>query len=239
MGRLVILMSRSFAVLSTKGGTGKTTFALNLALALHNIGENSLLVDADIINPSVVFHLPEEHYVFTLNDVLSRRVSFSLAVNLHSSGLKLVPALPSINTFDLDASDVFLKYARAADFVIFDSHSHAVDFVEPAFDQFFIVTNAQLPALSSAYSLIKRFNHKLLAGVILNKVSKHDLSVEQVESFLGVPVVASFPYDDSFNKALSERVPFIKLFPNHKITKSFYELAFRISNRPFDPSVIK
>ena len=39
---------RTIAVTSGKGGTGKTTVATNLALALANGGQRTLLLDADL-----------------------------------------------------------------------------------------------------------------------------------------------------------------------------------------------
>ncbi len=224
-------MTKTFAILSTKGGTGKTTIAVNLALALHNLGENTLLVDANLSQPSVAYHLPENHYRFTLADALDGKISFSHAINLHPTGLKVVPA-SHFKGLSKEHNDVFKKLSRSADYVLFDTPPSEAAHVENATDQVIIVTNPQLPALADAYRLLAKNQHKIIAGVILNKVGKHDLTIDQVEKFLGVPVVASIPYDDKFNKALSERTPFIEMFPKHKYSKTFRELAARLSNKP-------
>jgi ATP-binding protein involved in chromosome partitioning len=48
------------AIAAGKGGVGKSTVAVNLALALHNKGAKVGIIDADLYGPSIRHMLPEE-----------------------------------------------------------------------------------------------------------------------------------------------------------------------------------
>lgn len=86
---------RKIAVLSSKGGTGKTTTSINLAHGLALLGKNVLLIDSDPQNTiGIVFNINPR---FTLCDLLLKKKASIIKVRerLHvisSGGVKLVEA---------------------------------------------------------------------------------------------------------------------------------------------------
>ncbi len=81
----------SIAVLSGKGGVGKTSLTLNLALALEEAGERSLVVDGDLglANIDVMLGLAPEG---SLQDFLLGRARLEDLVVRVSPGLGVLPA---------------------------------------------------------------------------------------------------------------------------------------------------
>ncbi len=81
----------SIAVLSGKGGVGKTNLTLNLALALEEAGEKSLVVDGDLglANIDVLLGLAPEG---SLQDFLLGRARLEDIVVRVSPGLDVLPA---------------------------------------------------------------------------------------------------------------------------------------------------
>lgn len=67
-------MTLTLAIHSSKGGTGKTSIAVNLAVAFASAGNDTCLIDLDLRGPSLCSMFePKSH--FTINDLLSGKCS--------------------------------------------------------------------------------------------------------------------------------------------------------------------
>ncbi len=225
-------MQRSIAIISGKGGTGKTTLAINLALALQRLKENTLLVDANLKNPHVGLSLGDGIYRHTIHDVMEGRIAFTQAVQYHSSGIKFVPG--ALNVKEPENKFHLRKFSKSANWVLFDSPPGNAEHVLNHTDQVMIVTNPQIPALTDTYRLLQeaKEKQKIVAGVIVNNVGRHDLKTDEIEKFLGQSVAAVIPKDEYFDKALVEQEPFIKLYPTRPASYAIRELAARLANKP-------
>ena len=98
------MKGKTLSIHSSRGGTGKTVIATNLAVALANRGSNVALIDMDFRAPSlsVVFSKQINDSVkYWLNDYLENRCTArQIVIELHQTGLKgklfLVLANPAI-----------------------------------------------------------------------------------------------------------------------------------------------
>lgn len=72
----VHLQKRMFTVASGKGGTGKSTFAINLSLALAALGHEVILVDADLGGADISNLLGIRVPRYTLKDFIQGDVTF-------------------------------------------------------------------------------------------------------------------------------------------------------------------
>jgi len=50
-------LPKTIGIFSGKGGTGKTVSSINIALALHQFGEDVVVVDADTTAANIGLHL--------------------------------------------------------------------------------------------------------------------------------------------------------------------------------------
>lgn len=224
-------MHKSIGIISGKGGVGKTTIAINLAAALHALGENTLLVDANLHAPHIAHHLGHNAYINSVHDVLRGTIAPAHAIHFHDSGLKIVPGDKFTRTID-DTSRLS-SFNNAANYVLYDAspgdHQHVLD----AVDQVLIVTNPELPALADARRAILQAQeqNKIIAGVILNKADKKT-DLNALENGLGFPIITTIERDQKFDRALQDRMIYYQIFPKEQATKAMTELAARLSNRP-------
>ena len=77
--------NRIVAILSGKGGVGKTTTALNLGLALQEMGESVVIVDVDMTVSNLGMQLGSFKFDKTLHDVVDNNVPIFDAISVHPS----------------------------------------------------------------------------------------------------------------------------------------------------------
>ncbi|MBI5434171.1 MAG: AAA family ATPase [Planctomycetes bacterium] len=163
-GTLARLRAPFLLVTGGKGGVGKTTVAVNLALELARTGKRPLLVDLDLglANVDVLMRLAAPR---TLEDALSGACRFEDCVVAAPHGLFVLPA--SSGVADLAALDPERRARLAAglaelsaryDCVIGDSAAgigaDVLAFASRA-DCVLVVTTPEPAALTDAYGLIK------------------------------------------------------------------------------------
>lgn len=239
-------MTRLICVSSGKGGVGKTTLTSNLGSALTEFGVDTVVMDTNLTNPNLGFHLGIPLYPVTLHDVLRGEAHITEATYIHNSGLRVVPAGLSVedlrNTSPENLGDVLRDAVGEPEFVILDSAaglgSESINAIE-ASDELLLVTNPNLPAVTDALKTAKiaeeADTHVL--GVVLNRVKDHDaeLSVEEVEDMTGYPVVADVPEHDVVEEAVSNKSPVVHHEPDHHVSEEFRELAANLAGIDYVP----
>jgi len=236
-------MSRVIAIVSGKGGTGKTTTAVNLATTLSDFGEDVLLVDADLQTPSVSVHLGEPEIPVTLTEVIKGADKLKNAIYRTTLGFKLLPASLRFVEFGRELSKLktILRQARKlADYVIVDCPpglDKTVQFVLQESDEALIVTNPELPALADGIKSIKlaeKYETTIL-GVVVNKAVNQSFEClpSEVEGLLNYPIIVALPSGKSVKLALKHNKAVTQLAPYSKYSKNMKKLASRVAHRPY------
>lgn len=222
------------ALASGKGGVGKSVSALALALALHQLGKQVLLVDGNLAMPNLALMLGCPSVPVALNHVLLGRKSIHEAIYAHSSGLKVLPAsfFPEVRKPSLKA----LRQLKGFDFVILDSAPGAE--LEPirACHQLIAVTTPELPAIAATLKTLKLAQalKKRALGVIVTRCSPKDrASLETVQSMLELPLLATIPEDEAVKQAIAARRPLNLLFPRSKAALAYKQLAAKLAGQSY------
>lgn len=173
---------RVISVTSGKGGVGKTSFTVNLALALADYGQRVTILDGDLglANVDIAFGLAAR---YTIEHLLSGEKTIEQIMLDGPKGIKIVPGgsgvqkLANLDRFKL--SNVISNLGRLekmTDLLIIDTGAglgyNVTNFLY-ASDDIIVVTTPEPTALTDAYGLLKTLSREakeIPIHVVVNKV---------------------------------------------------------------------
>ncbi|MEX2419344.1 MAG: AAA family ATPase [Acidimicrobiia bacterium] len=231
------------AVMSGKGGSGKTITATNLAMALTmQRGEDSVvLVDADLQFGDVALLLQLEP-ARTLVDAVTRLDELSDArldgmLLRHESGLRVLaaPLHPASET-EVPAKaivEVVERLRGMYEVVVIDTppifDDHLVTVLEGA-DEVLVVVDMDLPSVKNAKIALEalrsgRFPMERVRLVVNRANAKARLDLVELERSLGLRVAGSIPSDRLIPQSVNEGIPVVALSPRSRVARAFHTLA--------------
>jgi septum site-determining protein MinD len=236
-------MAKIYSLISGKGGTGKTSSVINLAAALNSLGEDVLIVDANISTPNIGIHLGAPIVPVTLNHILSSKAEVTEAIYRHNSGLKILPS--SLSTQDLSKVKtenlplITKQLKKFSNYIMLDSAAGLGKETEAsilASDEAIIVTQPEMPAVTDALKAIKLCEqlNVPVKGVIItrHRWKKSEMAPENILEMLEVPLIGLIPEDKNMQKALSLKAPIVNSHPRSKASKAYVETARRMLGLP-------
>lgn len=238
-------MKKIIVITSGKGGVGKTTTAINLALAMKKLGKETIVIDGNLSTPNVGIHLNSPEVPINLNHVLQKKAHAHEAVYEHESGLKIIPSSLSIKELKKvkpERLKIFKEdFLKLSDYIIFDSAAglgtEATSALEIA-DEIIIVTNPEMPAITDALKTLKVAEElkKPIKGIIITRVkkAKSELDPEVVKEMLDAPILGMIPEDRLIQYSLKEKNPLLHIYPKSKPSRAYKEIAARILEVYYD-----
>ena len=239
---------RVIAVASGKGGVGKTSVSVNLATALVNAGQRTLLLDTDLglANVDVMLGLTPRH---TLADVFADRCELRDTVIEAANGLMVVPAASGKRhmTELLPSQHIGLVHAFSQldldlDVMVVDNAAGIADgvltFCQAAQDVIVVVCD-EPASVTDAYALIKVLSRdrgvsrlQVLANQVQSPAEGRQLfeKLQRVSGrFLDVTLnyLGAIPRDEWLRRAIQRQEAVVDAFPSSPSAVAFRDIARR------------
>lgn len=244
-------------VTSGKGGVGKTTVTVNLAVSLALRGRKVVCIDGDIglRNMDVILGL-ENRIVYDLVDAAEGRCRLKQAM-IHDKRLSDLYLIPASQTRDKDAVtpeqmiQICNDLRDEFDYIIIDSPAGIEqgfkNAVAPA-DRILIVTNPEVSAVRDADRIIGLIEAegKGPGELVLNRINKtmvergDMMNQDDVNELLAIDLIGLIPEDENVIVSTNRGNP-IAFDEKTAAGKAFRNLAARVEGEsvPFDELDVK
>ncbi len=248
-------MNRILTVSSGKGGVGKTSISLNLAIQLARLGHKTCVFDADLglANINILLGIHPEH---DISDVIFHGKPLRDIIIRHEDGIDILPGSSGVQEVaNLDAGQLEILLSTFSeieeyDFLIFDTAAGISRNVIPfclASSEVVVVISPEPTSLTDAYALLKVLSLNGFSGkikVIVNQCKSAAIAKtvyrkfkSAVKQYLDVNVAALglIYLDDRVSEAVKEQRPLLTLFPEAKASQCIKNISERLlEERPED-----
>lgn len=232
-------MAKIYAILSGKGGVGKTTTAINLGVSLNNLGEDVVIIDGNLTTPNIGIHLGAPIVPTTLNHVLNGQAQIEEAIYEHESGTKIIPASLSLKESEKinykKFPELTKKLKKITNNVIIDCAAGLGEEAKSsiyAADEIIIVTNPEMAAVTDALKAIKLAEEmgKPVVGVIITRYQgkKVEMSLSNIKDMLEVPIIGIIPEDDAIKESQVLKNAVIHTHPKSLASRHYIRTSKRI-----------
>ena len=246
-------LARVVAVTSGKGGVGKTSTSVNLAIALASRGKRVIVLDADLGLANVEVLLGLNSY-YNLQHVIDGEKTIMQILVKGPGNIEVVPGSSGLTKLaDLAAParrNVLAglkELQEKADFVIIDTMAgigqNAVAFAAAA-DEVFLVTTPEPSAIIDAYAMVKTISalradaqFRLVVNMVLNEAQSIAVwkNLDRVaQQYLGrpLPYFGYIPRDPHVSQGVMQTYPFLLRFPNAPASKCLRDLGDKLLEQP-------
>lgn len=236
------MVAEKIAIISGKGGVGKTMLTANLGSAMSHIFEKEvIIIDTDVSGSHLGINLGFYSNPATINSVMKGEHKAEESVYEHETGLKVVPgALNYDDIKDVDVYDmkeVVENFEDKADVVILDCSPGLDREASAAIRAADKVLYIAKPSFTSVIDVLRTRSlvdelEKESVGVVLNMVKgkKYEIDRSEIESFTDLDVIQKIPHDEAVEKSSNQGAPVVVYDPHSKASRAIEKLTADILN---------
>jgi pilus assembly protein CpaE len=236
-------------VYSPKGGTGCTTIAVNLAIALNNDDTRAVIVDANLQFGDVALFVNEQGKNSILDlapriDDIDSEVAEDILIKHQASGIRILAAPSRPEHAEKIGSDQLVKVLqflqRIYSYVIVDTSPLLSDIILSVIDVsdvIVLVTTQEIPSIKNSRLLLDLLHTMTVnKGRIVFAMNRYDkrlgITPERVSENLKHEIAALIPYDDKVVvQSVNRGVPFMLEHRTHPVAKGILSLAESVRAR--------
>lgn len=245
--------ARVITVTSGKGGVGKTSISINLAIQLTRMGKRVVVFDADfgLANIEVMLGVRPK---YNLADMMFRGKDLADIITQGEEGISFISGGSGIQELaSMNREQVMFLTSRLialdkyADVIIVDTGAGISDSVLEfvlASTEVLLVATPEPTSITDAYALLKALNRKeefvkehTSIKMISNRV-KNDAEGQNVyekmsvvsEKFLNIPItyLGPVPMDEQISKAVMRQKPVSVINPDAPSSKAIKQIAEKL-----------
>lgn len=252
--------TKFISIASGKGGVGKTSFAINLAVTLSQKGYNTFLLDADMgmANVDILMNLRSK---YTIKDIIDNDINIMEAVVEGPGGVNVIPGgsgfkdLANIDIWKFNKLvNSFNELEKYADYVIIDTGAGIANNVMNfllASHEVLVITTPEPHSITDAYALIKAIDEtdpSISIKLIINKVedaeeanfiSSKIIGVARQNLKIKIFKYGFIPEDYAVSRSVKKRRPFVLGETDCYASQCVESIANLIINKPYTEIVVK
>ncbi|GAA0435199.1 MAG: MinD/ParA family protein [Bacillota bacterium] len=238
--------AKTIAVISGKGGVGKSNITINFSLELVRQRNRVLVIDMDIGmgNIDILLGL---HVERTIIDMFEEHLSIQEIIQHGPGDLDYIAAgsgLSDIFSIDQHKRNFFFqqykKLVNYYDFIIFDMGAGITQdslSIILASDECFVITTPEPTSITDAYSMIKHivsYDDTLPMQVIMNRSHSEKEGWEALRRFNQVifqflqvetKLLGTLPEDRTVTTAVIRQTPYVLLKKNSAVARAMKQLV--------------
>lgn len=245
--------ARVLAVTSGKGGVGKTSTSINLAIALAERGCRVVVLDADLGTANVEVLLGLSSF-YNLEHVIRGEKNLAEVMVRGPGGIQLIPGSSGLSQV-ADMSQAQRQRLLSglqdlqglADYIVIDTVAgigrNAVAFASAA-DEVLLISTPEPTSIVDAYAMLKTL-HQTREDVALRLIvnmAVNDAQVRAVATKLGnvarqylgrnLSLLGYLPRDPHVSQAVMQSTPFVLQYPQAPASRCITEMAARLHAQP-------
>ena len=235
-------ISKNIMIFSSKGGTGKSFIATNLAIDLYNqTKKRVVLVDLNYQSGDIalILDIVPRHTFYDITSIINQLDTEMLSSFLtqHSSGIKILPAPVDPTQSESISTKATVKVldtlAKICDYMVIDAPSNFSEntlALLEKIDFLCMVASMDVPSIKNLKVSLEvvdqlKFPEENILIIINRANTKVGITTDEIEDTLKRKIDITIPSDRLVPLTINQGNPIISVYPKSSVSKSINKLT--------------